>query len=152
MTMSVEMCEKTFLLARGPIKIHRQHAAAWLQNPSHFAGALLPRLARKMMQHYRGQYGIELAVGKRQHLRHRLFEDNLDTGLSRLLLRSGQHFRRRIDPADNAGRPNMPLGCDCKASCSAADIEYDLAASKTRRLKKLFSERALATEGQQPDR
>ena len=73
MTMAVKMREKAFPLARGQPEVNGKHSPTRLQNPSHFGGALLACLARQMMQHQRNEYGVELAVGKWQRLRHRIF-------------------------------------------------------------------------------
>src|SRR5215510_12516423 len=137
MTMVVKMREKAFPLPRDSSEVNSKHPSALLENPSHLACALLVCFARQMMKHHRGQYNVELSVGKRQRLGNPIFEDNLDAGLSRLLTRPGNHLRRRVDPVHCARGPDMPFGCDCKGSCPTAYIQDRLARFKVRQAEHL---------------
>lgn len=146
MSMPVKTRENALRLASGQPEVNGKHTPARLHNPPHFDGALLAYLARQMMQHDCGEYSVELGVTKRQCLRHRVSEHNLNTGLSRFLRRSRKHFRRRVNTADHAGRPDLPLGCDGKSSCSATDIEDRLAGLKVSQAENLRTKPLLATE------
>lgn len=134
-----------------PSEVNGKHSSARLQNPSHLAGALLACFARQMMKHHRGQYSVELSVGKRQRLGKPILEDNLDAGLSRLLTRPGNHLRRRVDPVHRARGPDVPFGCDRKGSCPAAHIQDRLARFEARQAEHLLTKDPLPTERYQPD-
>lgn len=90
------------------------------------------------MEHHRGQYRVELSVGKRQRLGSSIFEDNLDAGFSRFLIRSGNHRRRRVDPIHCARRPHTPFGSDRQGSRPAAHIQDGVAGFKARQADQLL--------------
>jgi hypothetical protein len=92
-----------------------------------------------------------VSVGKRQRLGDPIFEDNLDTGLSRLFIRPGKHLWRSVDPVHHARRPDMPFGCNGKGSCSAAHIQDRLARLKARQAENLLAKGLLPTKGQEPN-
>jgi len=98
MAMAVQVRKKASPFPCGASEVYGEHAPARLQNPSYLAGALLARFAGQMMKHQCRQYSVELSVGKRQRLGSSNSEGNRDTGLSRLLVRPGNHLWRRVDP------------------------------------------------------
>src|SRR5215475_12386730 len=129
--MAMKMRENAFSFARRQSEVNGQHSSSGLQNPSHLGGALLARVARQMM-HDRGQYNVEVGVGKLQPRRHCIFKNDLDTSFSRFPLRPRKHFRGRIYPAYCSGWADMPFSRYRKASSSAADIQNRLSGLKAR--------------------
>ena len=93
MTVTVKMHEKSSSFSCGGSEVNGKHPAARLQNPSYLAGALLASFARQMMQHQCAQDDVELILWKRQRLGGRIRENDLDAGLSRILVRPRQHLR-----------------------------------------------------------
>lgn len=100
------------------------------------------------MQHQRAQYRVELTVRKRRRLDRAVSEDDLKTGLGRLLACSCEHLRRSVNAVHGACRP---LGCDCQASCAAADVKHRLAFFQGGEAENLLAKRPLAPESEQPD-
>src|SRR5215468_10711652 len=143
--MAMKMRENAFSFARRQSEVNGQHSPVRLQNPSHLGGAQLARVAWQMMQHDRGQYNVEVSVGKRQPLCHCIFKNDLDTSFSRFPLRPRKHFRGRIYPAYCSGWADMPFIRYRKASGSAADIQNRLSGLKAGKSNSLFSKRPLPT-------
>lgn len=122
-TVVMKMIKKPLLSLFRPCKINGQHSSSWLQNSSHFVSTLLASLAAKMMKHDRGQYRIELTVGKRQSLDDAILEHHLRASLLGLLTRPGQHFRRSVNSVDFACRADAPLRGDRECASPAAYIQ-----------------------------
>ena len=80
-TVVMKMIKKAPLPLCGRCEIDGQHPSAGLQNSSHFVSTLQTSVATQMMKHDRGQYRIELTVGKRQGFDDAILEDNLGTSL-----------------------------------------------------------------------
>src|SRR5215510_9745784 len=119
---AMKVIKKRFPSRRSPSEVDRQHATAWLQDPAHLDGQLLSCFSRQMMKHYGGQHDVELSVGKRQRLSHCFFENDFNAGLSRFLLRPGNHLQRGIQSVDHACRPDLSFGGNNQSSCTAAHV------------------------------
>src|SRR6266700_6684397 len=111
----------------GPCEIDSQHSSAGLQNPSHFASTLLARFGAQMMKHDRGQYRIELTIGKRQRFDNTILEGNFSTGLGGLPSRPGKHLWRCVDATNLARRTDPPFGRDGERASPAAYVQDRLA-------------------------
>ena len=146
MTMAVKVRQKTSLFPFAPSEVDGKHSSARLKNPSHLTGALLTRFAGQMMKHHRAQYRVELSIVKRKRLGCPISEGNLDAGFSCLLIRPGNHLRRRVDAAHRARRSNQPFGRDRKGPCPAANIEDGLARFKASQAENLLTKGPLSTE------
>src|SRR5207248_7883047 len=95
-----------------PSEVNGQHSSSGLQNPSHFVSTLLASFAAEVMKHNRGQYCVELTVGKRYRFSDAILEDDLDTGLVCLSTRPGKHVRRRVNSIDCACGTHAPFRGD----------------------------------------
>src|SRR5579871_2127402 len=104
---AVEAIENPFPAGARPGEINGERAAARLHYPADLFTHFSPRLVREMMKHYRCEYDVEMRCGKGQGLRECLFEGHVHAQPSRLLLGSGDHFRRRINPTNHAGGTHL---------------------------------------------
>jgi len=62
---AMKMFGQPWSLPGFPRKIYGQNASTGFQDSTHLGSALLPRFARQVMEHHRGDYRVELSVGKR---------------------------------------------------------------------------------------
>src|SRR5262245_29852957 len=124
MAMTVmKVIEKAFPFAHSSAKVNGQHASAGLQNPGYLDRQPLARFFGQMMKHHSGQHYVELRIGKGQRLGKRCLENHSDAGLSRLLLRPGNHLRRGVNSIYSASWPDLPFGYNGKASGTAAHVQ-----------------------------
>ena len=66
--MAVKAREKASHFMCGTSEVNCKHSSAGLQNPAHFAGALLACFPSQMMQHHRGQDSVKRPVRERHLL------------------------------------------------------------------------------------
>jgi hypothetical protein len=99
-----------------------------------------------MMKHDRGQYRIELTVGKRQGFDDAILEDNLGTSLVGFLTRPGKHLRRRVNSIDSASGADTSLGGNGKCAGTAAYVQDRLAGFQARQVERLFAVRMLSAK------
>lgn len=88
---------------------------------------------------------------KWQCLGGRIFEDNVEAGPFRFSVRPRNHLRRRVDPVDNARRPDTPLGRDGKGARSAAYIQDRVSRLKRRQVENLFPKERLPAKCHEPN-
>lgn len=145
------MIKQPFLPLCGFHEVNGQHSSAGFQNPSDFVSTLLARFAAQVMKHDRGQYRIELTVGKGQRFDDAIPKNNFGASLVGLPTRPGKHLGRRINPTDSACWANALLGGNGKCASAAADVQDRLAGFYVCQIECFCSVNSLSPQGHQPE-
>ena len=149
-TMTVKVREKARLPLWVP-KVHYKHTPLWFEDAPDLAGALLPRLAREVVEHECAQHHVELRLGKRQGLHNGGLETDIDPRPGCLRRGSCDHGRGRVDAKHLATCADLTFGDNRQGAGSASNVEHEFARLKVREAKQLLAKGTIAPVCQEPD-
>lgn len=151
MTVPVEVPRKAAPSRLGLAEINEEYTAARPDDSAQLRCKIPTRGAAEVVQHHRSDPQIETRIRKRKQLSGGILEAHFDSSLCRLRARPGQHFDRRIHPADRSGPANDLFRANRERAGSAPDIEHRLARPQARQVEQPLAQLPLAPAQEEPN-